>query len=343
MPGVVEEDVQAAASTADFVEERADGPRVGHVGRDGYGARSRVPCLAGRRRQADPACRPARTTVYPRREKTERDGPPDARSGAGHERHTFCCGHEQTVANNNEAMKILVTGAAGFLGTRLLRALLDGPEGFPAFTSIVAVDTGRCPVDDPRVDVRVGSIVEPRFADTLVDRDIGLVYHLAAVLSGQSEAEFATGMSVNVDGTRALLEACRSLGTAPPVRLLEHGGGLRRRSSRRCSRGLRAAAADDLRRRQGDRGAAGRRVLAARLHRRRELPARHHYRASGQAEFRAIVVRQWHHPRAVGRHRHGLPGAARHAAVDQLTRRGDREPRARRTRSRQRRLAAGDR
>jgi nucleoside-diphosphate-sugar epimerase len=108
-------------------------------------------------------------------------------------------------------MKILVTGAAGFLGTRLLRALLDGPEGFPAFTSIVAADTGRCPVDDPRVDVRVGSIVESRFADTLVDPDIGLVYHLAAVLSGQSEAEFATGMSVNVDGTRALLEACRSL------------------------------------------------------------------------------------------------------------------------------------
>jgi nucleoside-diphosphate-sugar epimerase len=112
-------------------------------------------------------------------------------------------------------MKILVTGAAGFLGGRLVRALLDGPPAYPAFSGIIAADTAPCPVADPRVEIRVGSIVDASFARSIVGPDVGLVYHLAAVLSGQSEAEFDTGLAVNLDGTRSLLEACRALGTRP--------------------------------------------------------------------------------------------------------------------------------
>jgi len=112
-------------------------------------------------------------------------------------------------------MKILVTGSAGFLGTRLVRALLSNPPEFPSFTSIVAADTAPCPVDDHRVEPHVGSIVDSALLARLVTPDVGLVYHLAAVLSGQSEAEFDTGMRVNMDGTRALLEACRAPGVAP--------------------------------------------------------------------------------------------------------------------------------
>jgi nucleoside-diphosphate-sugar epimerase len=65
------------------------------------------------------------------------------------------------------------------------------------------------------VDCRVGTIVDRHFVDSLLDADVHVVYHLAAVLSGQSEAEFDTGMRVNVEGTRGLLEACRARGTAP--------------------------------------------------------------------------------------------------------------------------------
>jgi nucleoside-diphosphate-sugar epimerase len=112
-------------------------------------------------------------------------------------------------------MKVLVTGAAGFLGGRLARALLAGVDGLPEVSTLVAADTVPCALDDRRVDSLVGTIADAGFVASIVDRDVDVVYHLAAVLSGQSESEFDVGMRVNVDGTRGLLEACRRVKKPP--------------------------------------------------------------------------------------------------------------------------------
>jgi nucleoside-diphosphate-sugar epimerase len=112
-------------------------------------------------------------------------------------------------------MKVLVTGAAGFLGSRVVKALLDGRYNAPPVSRIVAADIVGCPIADPRVFARVGSISDPAFVGSIVGDGVDIVFHLAAVLSGESEAAFDLGIRINVDGTRSLLEACRALGSRP--------------------------------------------------------------------------------------------------------------------------------
>jgi D-erythronate 2-dehydrogenase len=112
-------------------------------------------------------------------------------------------------------MNVLVTGAAGFLGGRLITALLADSTARAISLRIVAADLAQCPIDDPRVVPRTGNIAEQSFIDAIVEKDTDVVYHLAAALSGQSEAEFDVGMRTNVDATRALLDACTRLPTPP--------------------------------------------------------------------------------------------------------------------------------
>ena len=122
-------------------------------------------------------------------------------------------GHDApTRAGVHAPMTVLVTGGAGFLGTRLIQALLAAPEP-PA--RVLCIDRTASPLDDSRVESRIGSITDRAFVDTVVTEDVTTIWHLAAVLSGQSEAEFDTGLAVNLGGTTALLERCRAVGRRP--------------------------------------------------------------------------------------------------------------------------------
>jgi nucleoside-diphosphate-sugar epimerase len=119
-------------------------------------------------------------------------------------------------------MRVVITGGAGFLGTRLARALLargdltDARGATRPVGEIVLLDVVTPPLsDDPRVRCVGGDLADSAVIDRAIARDTDSVFHLAAVVSGEAEADFDLGMRVNVDATRLLLERCRRL-VQPP-------------------------------------------------------------------------------------------------------------------------------
>ena len=118
-------------------------------------------------------------------------------------------------------MRIVITGGAGFLGSRLARALLasgaltDARGERRALRELVLVDVVPAALSDARVSVVTGDVADPALIERAVTVDTDSVFHLAAVVSGQAEAEFDVGMRVNLDATRALLERCRRLARPP--------------------------------------------------------------------------------------------------------------------------------
>lgn len=125
-------------------------------------------------------------------------------------------------------MRIVVTGAYGFLGRLLVGSLLRTRAfGGAPITRLVLVDRfvdpGFASAHDPLVDV-----VQGELTDTLGEvftAPVDVVFHLAAAVSAECEADFDLGMSANVDTTRALLEAARAQSSAggPVPRVLFAG------------------------------------------------------------------------------------------------------------------------
>ncbi|MEM5294685.1 D-erythronate dehydrogenase [Burkholderia sp. JPY481] len=121
-------------------------------------------------------------------------------------------------------MKVLITGGAGFLGQRLARELLARGElkdahGTPqAITGLVLLDVVRAhDFGDARVHTEVGDIAERSVLERVIDDQTSAIFHLAAIVSGQAEADFDLGMRINLDASRLLLEVCRQRGHQPRV------------------------------------------------------------------------------------------------------------------------------
>jgi D-erythronate 2-dehydrogenase len=122
-------------------------------------------------------------------------------------------------------MRILITGGCGFLGVKLAKALLQTGSlringVSQPIKQLVLTDLVPPPAEllqDERVQFIGGNLRTLLAHDKAMLSDIQVVFHLAAAVSGECEANFDLGMSSNLDTTRDLLEACRASQHIPTV------------------------------------------------------------------------------------------------------------------------------
>jgi len=110
-------------------------------------------------------------------------------------------------------MKILVTGAGGFIGREVLRRLA-AEQG----TEVVAFDANLAGlVATPTLTLKTGDLADATARDAAIDAGVDAVIHLAAVPGGAAEADPALSQRVNIDATLDLFTAVARGGNRPRV------------------------------------------------------------------------------------------------------------------------------
>ena len=121
-------------------------------------------------------------------------------------------------------MHILITGAAGMIGRKLIERLivdraLNG-QPIEKLTLIDIVAPTRPAGFSDHVKMRTGDLADPAIAMKAVSERPDVIFHLAGVVSGEAELNLEKGYHVNLDGTRSLLEAIRKTGDGYKPRVI---------------------------------------------------------------------------------------------------------------------------
>ncbi|MEN3350205.1 MAG: D-erythronate 2-dehydrogenase, partial [Bradyrhizobium sp.] len=121
-------------------------------------------------------------------------------------------------------MHILILGAAGMVGRKLTERLLrEGRLGNRDIGTMTLQDVVE-PQKPAGAKIPV-KVVASDFADAgaavpLIAERPDVIFHLAAIVSGEAEAEFDKGYRINLDGTRYLIDAIRAVGGGYKPRLV---------------------------------------------------------------------------------------------------------------------------
>jgi nucleoside-diphosphate-sugar epimerase len=115
-------------------------------------------------------------------------------------------------------MKVSILGGSGFLGRKIAAKLAkDGTLGGKTITALTLFDMAEPPKPDaPFLVTSVGGDIV-NLPDGAIPEGTDVVFHLAAVVSAQAEADYDLGRRVNIRGTDAVVDRCRALGNRPRV------------------------------------------------------------------------------------------------------------------------------
>ncbi|WP_226779097.1 D-erythronate dehydrogenase [Oceaniglobus trochenteri] len=113
-------------------------------------------------------------------------------------------------------MHVMIIGAAGMVGRKLTARLasdgLPGADGIDRLSLVDVVEPSAPEGFDGTVTRTAADLSAPGVAGSLVTTRPDVIFHLAAIVSGEAEADFDKGYRINLDGTRLLFEAIRAEG-----------------------------------------------------------------------------------------------------------------------------------
>src|SRR5262245_44916055 len=121
-------------------------------------------------------------------------------------------------------MHILIVGAAGMIGRKLTERLVaDKRLGHRAIERMTLIDVvaPQVPARAPfPVAAEACDFAEPGAAAQMLTGKPDVIFHLAAIVSGEAEADFDKGLRINLDGTRHMLDAIRGELAGHPPRVV---------------------------------------------------------------------------------------------------------------------------
>ena len=113
-------------------------------------------------------------------------------------------------------MKVLIMGGAGMVGQKLLNLILRNPKlrnkQITEITLFDIIDSAYPSDTVIPIIVKSGDISNQQTSVDLVSSKPDIIFHLAAIVSGQAEQEFDLGWNINAKGSWGLFEAIRDLG-----------------------------------------------------------------------------------------------------------------------------------
>lgn len=120
-----------------------------------------------------------------------------------------------------DGVNILIIGGSGMIGRKLAERLArDGRLGGKDISNLTLFDVAPGVVPDGSkvpVNLLIGDLATQGDTDRLLGGKPDIIFHLAAIVSGEAELDFDKGYRINLDGTRNLLESVRRAGHRPRV------------------------------------------------------------------------------------------------------------------------------